>query len=637
MARGDRQRLGHERTAEERERDREERARRRAIREGRGAPEQPQVPPVEVPPPEDSGHFDQGRRAPGAADGVVSGEIHDPFAGPDTEPHAVVDAENARDLGASAVSEEHAPAADALVPAETEQPAAQEPVWEGDGVEGHRPSADHEPVRTPEAEPWPQHEPAQTLEPGVDPGLQAAIQEPDYEPYADPGPVPDEIPLVEQEMGEATRAAGETAQPPDGHDDACAGLAEAAPAMPATPFAHEPTPAQTADIGEVAAYEAPAAFEPQSASPEPVAPSAPVAPHEPAAASEPAAATESIGEPHGLPAGNIKVSARGTGRPASRMRTSRSPGGRVPPPPGVPGRPGSRGPRRRRGPSSSARLLAVIGLVIVAAVVFILVRSLRHTSAPKPPPAPAVVHVLIPEGLTRLQIADLAARDGLRGDYRLASRSSTVLSPQEYGAPTSTHDLEGFLFPATYDEYPGASVSQLVTDQLTAFKENLPTDIVARARALHRSVYELLIVASMVEREARLSSDRAKVAAVIYNRLHREMPLAIDATLYYAIELKRNIPTYTAELTEAELHMSSAYNTRIHTGLPPTPISNPGVASITAAAHPAAVPYLYYVNGADGCGELAFSSTMAEFERNASAYQAAVAANHGKPPTCKHK
>ena len=115
------------------------------------------------------------------------------------------------------------------------------------------------------------------------------------------------------------------------------------------------------------------------------------------------------------------------------------------------------------------------------------------------------------------------------------------------------------------------------------------------------------------------------------------MPLGIDATIYYAVELEKGIATYTHELTEAELHIESPYNTRTHTGLPPTPISNPGVASIEAAAHPAHDPYLYYVAGADGCGEQVFSTTQAAFEVNVAAYQAAVQKNGGHPPACKKK
>ena len=109
------------------------------------------------------------------------------------------------------------------------------------------------------------------------------------------------------------------------------------------------------------------------------------------------------------------------------------------------------------------------------------------------------------------------------------------------------------------------------------------------------------------------------------------MPLGIDATIRYALN------DFSKPLTEAQLQTNSPYNTRTHRGLPPTPISNPGVASIEAAAHPAHVPYLYYVNGADGCGELVFSTSDAEFEHNAAAYREALTRNGGRVPTCRKR
>jgi uncharacterized YceG family protein len=170
-----------------------------------------------------------------------------------------------------------------------------------------------------------------------------------------------------------------------------------------------------------------------------------------------------------------------------------------------------------------------------------------------------------------------------------------------------------------------------------AFKENFGAEETRQAHALHLTPYELLTVASMIEREAQVPADRAKIAAVIYNRLRQGMPLGIDATIYYALELHEGIAAYAHELTEAQLHIASPYNTRTHAGLPPTPISNPGLASIRAAAHPAHVAYLYYVLAADGCGEHVFSTTLAHFEVDAAAYQAALRKNHGKPPSCTKK
>ena len=307
------------------------------------------------------------------------------------------------------------------------------------------------------------------------------------------------------------------------------------------------------------------------------------------------------------------------------------------PPPLPPELGGPAKPAVRVGRSPLARIGAVIALfAVIAAVVLILVPLLRPERTKTIAP-PAEVKVVIPEGKTRAQIAEIAADEHLSGDYAKAAAHSPLLSPRHYGAPHGTSDLEGFLFPATYDMTVGEPVARLVEEQLAAFRENFTESQVARARALHVTPYELLTVASMVEREAQIPGDRAKIAAVIYNRLRAGVPLGIDATIYYAVEREKHIATYTHELTESQLHIDSPYNTRTHTGLPPTPISNPGNASIHAAAYPAHVNYLYYVAAADGCGEQVFSDTQSEFEANVAAYHAAVSNNGGHPPTCKHK
>ncbi len=286
----------------------------------------------------------------------------------------------------------------------------------------------------------------------------------------------------------------------------------------------------------------------------------------------------------------------------------------------------------RHGRSWLARALAVLALALVAGAVWLAIDHLTtHSAPPKPVAAPAVVRVLIPEGETRLQIAARAHAAGLTGSYLTASKHSSLLNPAHYGAPPDTPNLEGFLFPATYDLYRGDPAGRLVHEQLIAFTERFGDEEIRRAHELHVTAYELLIVASMVEREAQLSGDRAKVAAVIYNRLHLNMALGIDATLRYALD------DYSKPLTTAQLALDSPYNTRLHRGLPPTPISNPGLAAIDAAAHPAHVGYLYYVAGADGCGEQVFSSTNAQFEHDAAAYREALAANGGRVPTCRKR
>ncbi len=274
--------------------------------------------------------------------------------------------------------------------------------------------------------------------------------------------------------------------------------------------------------------------------------------------------------------------------------------------------------------------LGALALIVVAA--FVLVQLLPSPKPAPLPPAPVkIVKITIPEGETRTQISLIAKAKGLTGSYLAAARRSSLLDPTRYEAPRGTPNLEGFLFPATYELFTGSPARRLVAEQLTAFEENFGRAEVHRAHALHITPYQLLTVASMVEREALLERDRPRVAAVIYNRLRLSMPLGIDSTIRYALN------DFTHPLTEAQLHSDSPYNTRTRRGLPPTPISNPGMASIEAAAHPAHVPYLYYVNGADGCGDLVFSTTNAGFERNAAAYRAALSPNGGRVPTCKRR
>lgn len=279
-----------------------------------------------------------------------------------------------------------------------------------------------------------------------------------------------------------------------------------------------------------------------------------------------------------------------------------------------------------------ALTLAVPALVLAAGLAwFVHSRSTTATPPAGPATAPPVVRVLIPEGETRPQIAARARAAHLKGSYLAASVRSDLLHPARYGAPAGTRSLEGFLFPATYDMYRGASVVRLVREQLIAFGERFGAAQIGSAHALNITPYQLLIVASIIEREAQLPGDRAKVAAVIYNRLRANMPLGVDATIRYALH------DYTKPLTYAQLAIESPYNTRTHRGLPPTPISNPGMAAIEAAAHPAHVPYLYYVAGADGCGELVFSVSEAQFEEDAAAYHEALNANGGNVPVCKKK
>jgi UPF0755 protein len=136
-----------------------------------------------------------------------------------------------------------------------------------------------------------------------------------------------------------------------------------------------------------------------------------------------------------------------------------------------------------------------------------------------------------------------------------------------------------------------------------------------------------VVIASMVEREAQLDQERPLIAAVIYNRLHQGMVLGIDATTRYEYD------NWTQPLLQSQLDADTPYNTRLNRGLPPTPIGNPGLASLKAAAHPAKASYLYYVVKPGTCGRHNFSSTDAEFQRDRAAYDAARERAGGQSPT----
>jgi uncharacterized YceG family protein len=133
-----------------------------------------------------------------------------------------------------------------------------------------------------------------------------------------------------------------------------------------------------------------------------------------------------------------------------------------------------------------------------------------------------------------------------------------------------------------------------VNEQLQAFCDNWTSIDLSYARTKNLTPYDVLIIASMVEKEALAPEDRPLVAAVIYNRLHARMSLGIDATLRYGL----NIPP-TKSILQSQLDSNNPYNSRKFLGLPPTPIANPGLPSIEAAAHPARVDYLYFVRKPD--------------------------------------
>ena len=311
-----------------------------------------------------------------------------------------------------------------------------------------------------------------------------------------------------------------------------------------------------------------------------------------------------------------KREAKGTGEePASAPAT--------PPPPAAAAKPRAPKPlrsNRRRLGIGLALAAVLLGIAAIAALAY------RHFHRSTPPPVVVrTITVTIPEGLNRTQTAEIARREGLRGSYEKASVRSRYLDPARYGGKDAKN-LEGFLFPDTFELERHASAANLVQLQLEDFKRRIAGVGMAYARSKNLTVYDVLTIASLIEDEAGIAGQRKLVAAVVYNRLHEGMPLGIDATTRFATG------NYTEPLTESELAVDSPYNTSTNVGLPPGPINSPGLASIEAAAHPARVDYLFYVVEPGACNKLAFSSTEAEFNADVERYNSAREAAGGNSP-----
>jgi UPF0755 protein len=269
--------------------------------------------------------------------------------------------------------------------------------------------------------------------------------------------------------------------------------------------------------------------------------------------------------------------------------------------------------KKPRGPSPEQirrrRLAALVGIVVaLIAVVIAVVVALphvrgSHTPTPTVAAPPKPFRVVFPEGFTRAQMAERVQAVAKIAEHKKGR--PVVLSGRQYllatkravlpcFTPHRQTKLEGFLFPATYDFLATTTSRELAQEQLQTFCDNWSALDLSYARKKNLTPYDVLIIASMVEKETLAPDERKLVAAVIYNRLHAHMPLGIDATLRYGFNIKP-----TQSILQSQLDSNNPYNSRKLLGLPPTPIANPGLASIQAAAHPAQVDYLYFVRKPD--------------------------------------
>jgi UPF0755 protein len=204
------------------------------------------------------------------------------------------------------------------------------------------------------------------------------------------------------------------------------------------------------------------------------------------------------------------------------------------------------------------------------------------------PTARLLSRVTIPEGLS---VKDTLALIAQKSKISLASLQAAAKDTASLELPAYAKGrLEGFLFPKTYDLEPSTTAASLLKSMVDQYKANVEdAGLLQRAAAVHLQPYELLTVASLVEKEAQRPDERPKVARVIYNRLAKDDFLGVDAAILYGLGRSKG------GLSAADLAKDTPYNNRLHTGLPPTPIANPGLASFEAAASPAAGPWLYYV------------------------------------------
>jgi UPF0755 protein len=216
----------------------------------------------------------------------------------------------------------------------------------------------------------------------------------------------------------------------------------------------------------------------------------------------------------------------------------------------------------------------------------------------------AAVTVTIPEGLTIRQIAERFEQVGLvcQTDFEQAAIAGPLIGALGLGPMGA----EGFLFPATYRIPPHANASEIIATMLRRFYANLTPAVEERIFALGLNDRQVVTLASIIEKEAKIPGERPLIASVFYNRLKSGIPLQSDPTAQYNVE-------GASQSAAVAVHMHSQFNTYDFAGLPPGPISNPGIASLRAALYPADTDYLYFV--ARGDGTHIFSHTFKEHER----------------------
>ena len=221
--------------------------------------------------------------------------------------------------------------------------------------------------------------------------------------------------------------------------------------------------------------------------------------------------------------------------------------------------------------------------------------------------------LLIPEGFMLNQITERIISDL---PFITEADLQKAMGPSNYSYDflnnnnVKVENLEGFLFPKTYEVLPQYNAQNVIEMFLSQYQLETSSLDYGFASKNNLTPYDILIIASMIEKEAYIPEERPLISAVIHNRLKINMALGIDATLIYFLN------KWDTPLTESDLKTDTPYNTRLYTGLPPTPIGNPGLESIKAALNPAEVDYLYYVVTDPVNHKHSFSKTLKEHNEN---------------------
>jgi len=229
--------------------------------------------------------------------------------------------------------------------------------------------------------------------------------------------------------------------------------------------------------------------------------------------------------------------------------------------------------------------------------------------------------VTVPEGFNIFDVATAVQTAGLgtKDDFLAAVRRDTKLVAD---IDPKAQTLEGYLFPDTYRFQRLETADQMAMAMVKRFRKE------AQQLGLSSNYHQIVTMASLVEKETPVASDRPLVSSVLNNRLTRNMPLMTDPTVIYAAMLQNR---YRGAIYQSDLQAQSDYNTYKHTGLPPGPICNPGVAALTAAMHPATSNFLYFVADPRAQGHSRFAATLEEHNRNVQAYRKAQRASAEAP------